>query len=97
MSTHENVQNVKGFSSAARRGDKQSLLALSAERIKWIEDPGFLDDVLHGLSAPRRSVPSRWLYDHRGSALFEEITRLEDPDRLLAVFGLVAAEPAQGS
>jgi L-histidine Nalpha-methyltransferase len=78
MSTHENVQNVKGFSSAARRGDQQGLLALSAEHIKWIEDPGFLDDVLRGLSGPRRSVPSRWLYDDRGSELFEDITRLEE-------------------
>ena len=37
----------------------------------------FRDDVLAGLSAPIPAVPARWLYDHRGSELFEEITRLE--------------------
>jgi len=60
MSTQENVQIVKDFFAAVGRGDKQGLLALSAEHIKWTEDSGFRDDV------------------H-------------------AVFGLVAAEPAQGS
>jgi len=90
---------------------------------RLIEDFGFRDDVLHGLSGHRRSVPSRWLYADRGSELYEEITRLEeyyptrteagtrlaelggwdvaelwtDAERLFAVFGLVAAEPAQGS
>jgi hypothetical protein len=51
------------FFAAVGRGDKQGLLALSAEHIKGIEDSGFRDEVL----------------------------------RLFAVFGLVAAEPAQGS
>ena len=32
--------------------------------------------MLAGLSAPIPSVPARWLYDHRGSELFDEITRL---------------------
>src|SRR5438067_849039 len=36
----------------------------------------FRDDVLAGLSAPIPAVPARWLYDHRGSQLFDEITRL---------------------
>ena len=36
----------------------------------------FRDDVLAGLSAPIPSVPARWLYDRRGSELFDEITRL---------------------
>jgi dimethylhistidine N-methyltransferase len=36
----------------------------------------FRDDVLAGLSAPIRAVPARWLYDLRGSELFDEITRL---------------------
>ena len=36
----------------------------------------FRDDVLAGLSSPIPSVPARWLYDHRGSELFDEITRL---------------------
>ena len=36
----------------------------------------FRDDVLAGLSSPIPAVPARWLYDHRGSELFDEITRL---------------------
>lgn len=36
----------------------------------------FRDDVLAGLGAPVPAVPARWLYDHRGSELFDEITRL---------------------
>ena len=36
----------------------------------------FRDDVLDGLGATVPAVPARWLYDHRGSQLFDEITRL---------------------
>lgn len=36
----------------------------------------FRDDVLAGLAAPVAAVPARWLYDRRGSELFDEITRL---------------------
>ena len=36
MSTQENVQIVKDFFAAMGRGDKQGLLALSAEEIQWI-------------------------------------------------------------
>lgn len=39
-------------------------------------DPAFRKDVLAGLSAPIPSIPARWLYDHRGSELFDSITRL---------------------
>jgi dimethylhistidine N-methyltransferase len=38
----------------------------------------FRADVVAGLSAARKTLPSRWLYDDRGSALFEEITRLPE-------------------
>jgi dimethylhistidine N-methyltransferase len=41
-------------------------------------DPTFLADVIEGLSAPRKAIPARWFYDHRGSELFEEITRLPE-------------------
>src|SRR5579872_7150497 len=77
VSTQENFRNVKDLSPAVGRGDKQGLLALSVEHLEWIEVSRFRDDVLRGLSELRRSVPSRWLYDDRGSELFEEITRLE--------------------
>ena len=36
MSIEENVQTVKDFFAAIGRGDKQGLLALSAEDIEWI-------------------------------------------------------------
>ena len=47
-------------------------------------DPAFLADVLAGLYADRKAIPARWFYDHRGSELFEEITRLPEyyPTRL---------------
>lgn len=41
-------------------------------------DPAFRDDVLAGLAAPIPAIPARWFYDHRGSELFEEITRLPE-------------------
>ena len=36
----------------------------------------FRDDVLAGLSAPIPAIPARWLYDRRGSELFDQITHL---------------------
>ena len=44
----------------------------TAERV----DPAFREDVMAGLSAYIPAVPARWLYDRRGSELFDEITRL---------------------
>jgi dimethylhistidine N-methyltransferase len=41
-------------------------------------DPAFLDDVLCGLAAPQKVLPARWLYDRRGSELFEAITHLPE-------------------
>src|SRR5688500_5199240 len=36
------------------------------------------DDVLTGLSAPRKSLPCRLLYDANGAEIFESITRLDE-------------------
>ena len=41
-------------------------------------DPAFRRDVVAGLASPQRAVPARWLYDRRGSELFEAITRLPE-------------------
>ena len=41
-------------------------------------DPAFLADVLAGLSSVVPAVPARWLYDRRGSELFEAITALPE-------------------
>jgi uncharacterized SAM-dependent methyltransferase len=44
-------------------------------------DPAFRADVLAGLKAPIPAIPARWLYDRRGSELFDEITRLPNITR----------------
>jgi len=41
-------------------------------------DGAFRDDVVEGLGRPPRAIAARWLYDERGAALFEEITRLPE-------------------
>lgn len=38
----------------------------------------FYTDVAEGLSKPQKSLPCRWLYDQRGSELFEAITELPE-------------------
>ena len=38
----------------------------------------FRADVFAGLSGRRKTLPSRWLYDQRGSELFEDITGLDE-------------------
>jgi dimethylhistidine N-methyltransferase len=40
-------------------------------------DPAFRSDVLAGLAEPIPAIPARWLYDLRGSQLFDDITRLD--------------------
>ena len=57
----------------------------------------FRDDVLAGLSAPIPAIPARWLYDRRGSELFDEITRLPSyyPTRTeTAIFHAIMPEVA---
>jgi L-histidine N-alpha-methyltransferase len=46
--------------------------------LKTVEtvDPAFRADVLNGLAEPIPAIPARWLYDRRGSELFDDITRL---------------------
>ena len=41
-------------------------------------DPAFAADVLEGLDEDQKRIPCIWLYDHRGSELFEEITRVAE-------------------
>ncbi|HMI73867.1 MAG TPA: L-histidine N(alpha)-methyltransferase, partial [Steroidobacteraceae bacterium] len=38
----------------------------------------FRQDVIAGLSMRRKTLSCRWLYDERGSELFEQITQLEE-------------------
>lgn len=51
---------------------------MDAPRASLAPDPAFRADVLAGLAAATPAIPARWLYDHRGSELFEEITRLPE-------------------
>ncbi|HZN96879.1 MAG TPA: L-histidine N(alpha)-methyltransferase, partial [Gemmatimonadales bacterium] len=37
-----------------------------------------LAEVAAGLAAPQKELPPKYFYDHRGSELFEEITRLPE-------------------
>lgn len=37
-----------------------------------------LEEVLEGLSAPRKTLPCKYLYDERGSALFDQICELDE-------------------
>jgi L-histidine Nalpha-methyltransferase len=39
---------------------------------------GFRDDVLRGLASPQKSIPPKYFYDERGSALFERICALPE-------------------
>jgi dimethylhistidine N-methyltransferase len=58
----------------------------------------FGDDVVAGLSAPIPAIPARWLYDKRGSELFDEITELPSyyPTRTeTALLDAVIAEVAE--
>jgi L-histidine N-alpha-methyltransferase len=57
----------------------------------------FREDVLAGLGAPVPAIPARWLYDRRGSELFDEITRLPSyyPTRTeTAIFHAIMPEVA---
>jgi L-histidine Nalpha-methyltransferase len=51
---------------------------MDVPRAPVLADPDFRRDVLAGLAAPIRAIPARWLYDRRGSELFEAITRLPE-------------------
>ena len=56
-------------------------MLLCQEERQWVfpeADPAFRGDVLKGLSVKPRAIPARWLYDRRGSELFEVITALPE-------------------
>ncbi len=71
--------------------------------LRVASDDPFLADVLAGLSQKPKAIPARWFYDHRGSELFEDITRLPEyyPTRveialLRDTASAIAAETGQG-
>ncbi len=57
----------------------------------------FLSDVLHGMNRPQKMIPCKYLYDERGSALFDRICELNEyylTRAELAILGAHAAEMA---
>jgi L-histidine N-alpha-methyltransferase len=74
-------------------------LANAAPRVA---DPQMLAEVMDGLSAPQKELPPKYFYDHRGSELFEEITRLPEyyltrAERALLERWMPALIPALGT
>jgi L-histidine Nalpha-methyltransferase len=55
---------------------KEPVVRLLLER-DWAQG-SLVEDVRRGLGAHPRSLPPKWLYDDRGSQLFDEITRLPE-------------------
>ena len=55
----------------------------------------FAVDVVRGLFAPRKSLPCRYLYDARGSELFEQITRLPEYYQTRTEAAILAAHAAE--
>ncbi|MET0383247.1 MAG: L-histidine N(alpha)-methyltransferase [Burkholderiaceae bacterium] len=62
--------------SAPSRADAGALAQPPAHRHRV--DPAFEADVLEGLDEDQKRIPSIWLYDRRGSELFEEITEVAE-------------------
>lgn len=51
---------------------------LRADAAARVLDSPFARDVIDGLGLMRKSIPATWLYDQRGSELFEAITGLDE-------------------
>jgi dimethylhistidine N-methyltransferase len=53
-------------------------MARAASATAEQSDPDLAAHVLEGLAKPQKALPSRFFYDARGSALFEQITTLDE-------------------
>jgi len=90
---------MAGDISSLLAEDRRSASAAKAAR-REAEIATFAEAVIKGLARRPRSIPSRFLYDSVGSALFEEITKLKEyyPTRtetkLLETFGAEIADLA---
>ena len=65
-----------GFVPTPARGT--NVTALKPALATPVADPQFEADVVEGLDDDQKHVPSIWLYDRRGSELFEEITEVAE-------------------
>lgn len=75
-------------------GDEETPMG---DRLGAAEKAAFHADVIDGLSGDRKSLPCKWLYDYRGSELFEEITELDEYYPTRTEIGLLeAVSPALG-
>ena len=80
------------------RGEIAEDIRAAAQSTLAVHAAEFAEAVLDGLSDKPRSIPSRFLYDEAGSALFEEITKLDEyyPTRteiaLLRAYGAEIAD-----
>ncbi len=81
-----------------------ALLELARQEAGLDLDARFAQDVLAGLAQRRKSIPCTWLYDRRGSELFERITGLQAyyPSRtesaiLARCAGAIAQEAGPGA
>ena len=54
------------------------LLMQDSSSLRGTADPAFREDILAGLSCKPKRTPAIWLYDKRGSELFEQITQLPE-------------------
>ena len=43
-----------------------------------LDNLDFLDDTIHGLSQPQKTIPSKYFYNEKGSLLFEQICDLKE-------------------
>jgi L-histidine N-alpha-methyltransferase len=90
---------MAGDISSLLAEDRRSASAAKAAR-REAEIATFAEAVVKGLARRPRSIPSRFLYDAVGSALFEEITKLKEyyptrtETRLLETFGAEIADLA---
>jgi L-histidine Nalpha-methyltransferase len=50
----------------------------TARELRRLAPPAFLTDVVEGLTAERKTLKAKYFYDAAGSALFEEITELQE-------------------
>ncbi len=76
-----------------------ALAKLSAQQTAEERVQEFATAVVAGLSKPKKSLPSRFFYDARGSELFEQITQLPEyyPTRIeVAILKAHVAEIASG-
>jgi dimethylhistidine N-methyltransferase len=55
-----------------------SVSALALDRLEAADRSDFEDEVLAGLSRAPRAIPARFLYDERGSKLFDQICELPE-------------------